>query len=139
VKKTVLLILMLYAANTFYGQHKSRLFGYVNDADKRPIELVAVSVKGQSVGTTTNKNGFYSLELENKDSVELFFSCVGYRQQSRKLKPAIQLRQTQYCTPDRGTPAVNHRSASCSFTNIHFGTDRCLALAHVAQCCGWVY
>ncbi len=93
MKKTVLLILMLYAASTLYGQHKSRLFGYVNDADKRPVELVAVSVKGQSVGTTTNKNGFYSLELENKDSVELSFSCVGYQPQSKKLHPAFQLAQ----------------------------------------------
>jgi hypothetical protein len=93
VKNTVLLILLLYSAGALCGQHKSRLFGYVNDAGNRPIELVAVSVKGQSVGTTTNKNGFYSLELENKDSVELFFSCVGYKQQSRTLKPAFQLAQ----------------------------------------------
>ncbi|MBP1639448.1 MAG: TonB-dependent receptor plug [Bacteroidetes bacterium] len=93
MKKAALLILMVYATTTFYGQHKSRLFGYVNDADKHPIELAAVSVKGKTVGTITNKNGFYDLELDEKDSVELVVSCVGYKPCSRRIMAGFKLAQ----------------------------------------------
>ena len=84
---------MFYVAISIYAQHPSRLFGYVNDADKRPIELATVSVKGKAIGTTTNKNGFYELQLNDKDSVMLFVSCVGYKPFVKKILPDFKLAQ----------------------------------------------
>jgi hypothetical protein len=93
VKKLFLLILLLCVSTAFYAQHKPRLFGYVNDKEKRPIELATVSVKGMAIGTTTNKNGFYELLLNAKDSVELFVSCVGYKPFVKKMLPDFKLAQ----------------------------------------------
>ena len=58
-----------------------RVYGYVTDSDNRGIELVNVTAQGEQgilQGSTTNKNGYYSLSLEGTDSLELVFSMVGY-------------------------------------------------------------
>ena len=76
-----------------------RVYGYVTDSDNRGIELVNVTAQDQNGiidGTTTNKNGYYSIIVESgkrkvesgklkdesgeseTDSLELVFSMVGY-------------------------------------------------------------
>ena len=57
-----------------------RVYGYVTDVDNRGIELVNVtaqSTEGIIQGTTTNKNGYYSLSIEENE-FDLIFSMVGY-------------------------------------------------------------
>ena len=93
MKKTALLILLFAISNSIFAQHKSRLFGYVNDAEKRPVELASVSVKGFANGTSTNKNGFYELMLDTKDSVQLYVSCVGYKPVLKKIAVNFKLAQ----------------------------------------------
>ena len=67
-----LLTLHISAAN------KVRIFGYVMDEFNKGIELADVFVMGTTQGTTTNKNGYFNLELSVTDSVSLRFSMVGY-------------------------------------------------------------
>ena len=58
-----------------------RVYGYVTDTDNRGIELVNVTAQdnnGIIDGTTTNKNGYYSLTIDERDSLDLIFSMVGY-------------------------------------------------------------
>ena len=63
----------LYARN-------ARVYGYVVDQDNVGIELVNVAVLNSDVpiGTTTNKNGYYELLLEEADTVVLNYSMIGY-------------------------------------------------------------
>ena len=67
-----------------------RVWGYVVDSDNRGIELANVVViedegarsqeqgLSEQVGTTTNRNGYYELLLEPRDTITLVFSMVGY-------------------------------------------------------------
>ena len=67
-----------------------RVWGYVVDSDNRAIELANVVVIGdegarsqeqglsEQVGTTTNRNGYYELLVEPRDTITLVFSMVGY-------------------------------------------------------------
>lgn len=61
-----------------------RIYGYVVDTDNRGIELANVYVKvpaGQdvTVGTTTNKNGYYELlTADLRDSATIVYSMLGY-------------------------------------------------------------
>lgn len=60
-----------------------RIFGYVLDNDNRGIELANVYVdgvtdNGNPIGTTTNVNGYYDLNLPMTDTVVLVYSMVGY-------------------------------------------------------------
>jgi len=65
---------------TVSGQERKRyrVFGNVLDAEGNPIELAAVQVKGTVIGDVTNLTGYYSLTLNEGDSVTLIFSCIGY-------------------------------------------------------------
>lgn len=76
----MLVVVMLVAATSVYAR-TMRVYGYVTDADNRGIELVNVaaqSEQGLLQGTTTNKNGYYTLSVDETDSIALVFSMVGY-------------------------------------------------------------
>jgi len=68
-----------------FGQEskRARVFGNVRDAEGDPLELVNVRVKGTVIGTATNATGYYSLSLNQGDSVTLVFSCIGYNTTER--------------------------------------------------------
>jgi TonB-linked SusC/RagA family outer membrane protein len=54
--------------------------GVVNDETNTPLPGVNVLVKGTTVGTTTDTNGKYSLEVPDENSI-LVFSFIGYQTQ----------------------------------------------------------
>ncbi|MCQ2348758.1 MAG: TonB-dependent receptor [Paludibacteraceae bacterium] len=56
----------------------TRVYGYVLDEQNVGIELANVYVEGTTNGTATNKNGYYSLQIDMSDTVYLSFSMIGY-------------------------------------------------------------
>lgn len=56
------------------------MYGYVTDDNNVGIELANVAVlnSDKPLGTSTNKNGFYELVLDEADTVVLAYSMVGY-------------------------------------------------------------
>jgi len=58
----------------------ARVYGYVVDQDNVGIELANVVVLNaeRPIGTSTNKNGFYELLIEEADTVVLSYSMIGY-------------------------------------------------------------
>ena len=65
----------------------TRVYGYVLDAQNVGVDMANVYVApdtlnpqwdGQVNGTTTNRNGYYSLQIEMHDTVQLVFSMMGY-------------------------------------------------------------
>ncbi|MBQ9340602.1 MAG: TonB-dependent receptor [Paludibacteraceae bacterium] len=59
-----------------------RVYGYVVDSENVGIELANVyiseTVGTKTIGTTTNKNGYYDLQFSDRDTVTLVFSMLGY-------------------------------------------------------------
>lgn len=78
MKKLVTCILLLNLYCTANAKHV-RFFGYVLDEDNRGIELANAYVEGTTIGTTTNKNGYYDLQTEFADSITLVYSMLGYQ------------------------------------------------------------
>lgn len=76
-----------------------RVSGTVLDESDAPIPGVNVLVKGTTIGTTTDSEGRFTLEIENENSI-LVFSFIGYKSQevpvgsqntfSIKMEPDIQ-------------------------------------------------
>lgn len=56
-----------------------RIYGYVVDETNQSIEFANVWVENTTVGCTTNKNGYYDLKVDIKDSATVGFSMVGYQ------------------------------------------------------------
>jgi len=70
---------------TFLHARTARVYGYVTDQDNIGIELANVAAwkhapnTGELLGgTSTNRNGYYELLLEETDTVVLNFSMIGY-------------------------------------------------------------
>ncbi len=74
----IALCLLLGSAFTVHAQNIVK--GAVKDSEtKITIANVAVVIQGTSVGTTTNDDGVFSLDVKSEKSVKLHLSCVGYK------------------------------------------------------------
>ena len=64
---------------TVYGQNRGfPVRGRVVDADNRPLEMVNITIKGTSVGTRTDSHGEFSMIANDRKSIVIVFSLVGY-------------------------------------------------------------
>ncbi len=72
-KLIICLTAMLFCASFSYAQ---TITGKVVDRNNQPVEAASVKEKGTTNGTTTNKDGNYTLKLTNADAT-LIFSGAG--------------------------------------------------------------
>lgn len=62
-----------------------KISGKVIDNEDKPIEFGTVRVAGTALGTNTNLKGDYTLTIAQKDTIEMVFSCVGFKTVKHKL------------------------------------------------------
>ena len=62
-----------------------KIAGRVRDNEDKPLEFATVRIGGTAIGTNTDLDGRYSLSVAKKDTLEVIFSCVGFKTISRKL------------------------------------------------------
>lgn len=62
-----------------------KISGRVRDNEDKPIEFGTVRIAGTSIGTNTDLKGMYSLSVAQKDTLEVIFSCIGFKTVSHKL------------------------------------------------------
>lgn len=67
--------------------HQRRIYGYVIDTDNIGIEFANVYLKNTTIGTSTNKNGYYDLLFDTNDSITIVFSMIGYQTIEQTLLP----------------------------------------------------
>lgn len=82
-KRLYILSLLLLIASVGYAQVK--IFGKVIDAEEQPIEFATVRIAGTAVGATTGLDGSYSLSVAESDTIEIIFTCIGYKEHKQKL------------------------------------------------------
>ncbi|MDN5212766.1 DUF5686 and carboxypeptidase regulatory-like domain-containing protein [Fulvivirgaceae bacterium BMA12] len=87
MKKTVTLLyyfsiaLILFCLNT-YQASAAKIFGRVMDEDNQGLPFATLYLKNTSIGTTTNAEGNYSLEV-SPGKYEVVFQFVGYKKTVR--------------------------------------------------------
>ncbi|MBV9987789.1 MAG: TonB-dependent receptor plug domain-containing protein, partial [Chitinophagaceae bacterium] len=69
--------LVLGGSSQVLAQARITVKGKVSAADNQPLEGVSVRVKGSTQGTATDKNGQYTIAVDNGRAV-LVFSSIGY-------------------------------------------------------------
>jgi hypothetical protein len=72
--RQVIFLLFLLISCSLKGQ---TVFGKVTDETNSPLPFVTVTLKGESVGTTTNLDGEYTIDLIHEVDT-LMFSFIGY-------------------------------------------------------------
>lgn len=66
-------------------QNKIKVKGKVVDQDGVSLPGVSISIKGTQQGVSTDINGDFELEIENKCGIILVFSCLGMKTREIKL------------------------------------------------------
>ncbi len=74
----VLLPLFFLCFAQFSLARTTRIYGYVLDEQNVGVELANVYIEGTTEGTTTNKNGYYSLTVDMSDTIIMSYSMIGY-------------------------------------------------------------
>lgn len=99
-KRLFIIVFLLANILDAYGA-RVRFYGYVLDEQNRGIEACNVfwkeSVNANAIGTSTNKNGYYELIVENRkskgeslegvDSLTIVYSMLGYETVEMRLLP----------------------------------------------------
>lgn len=62
-----------------------KISGKVVDAEDKPVEFATVRLANSAIGTNTDLKGFYSLSVAAKDTVEMIYSCIGFKTVHHKL------------------------------------------------------
>ncbi|WP_350286784.1 SusC/RagA family TonB-linked outer membrane protein [uncultured Croceitalea sp.] len=75
MKLSMMSILLLFASAVYAQQI---ITGRVTDMDGQPIPYVNVLLSGTQIGSTTDENGNYAIEVPNRNAV-LEFSVLGYQ------------------------------------------------------------
>lgn len=127
--KAVLAALLLLCSLVQAADQRVRFYGYVVDADNRGVELVNVYVKGTTVGTTTNQNGYYDLQFNCSDSVTLVYSMLGYKTMEHTLLPGQRVMQISVELQTESTALGDveiraHRKQTSMMDQVEAGTVR---------------
>ncbi len=85
VKIILILILILLPIVAFAAVERVKIHGVVTDSQNKPVEFATVRIGGTAIGTVTGLDGSYNLTAAAADTVNVYFSCIGYREVKRML------------------------------------------------------
>ncbi|MCM1355070.1 MAG: TonB-dependent receptor [Staphylococcus sp.] len=67
------------------GIAQVKIHGKITDAAGEPIEFATIRIAGTAIGTTSGLDGDYSFSCPKADTITVHFSCLGYREETRRL------------------------------------------------------
>jgi|GEM_PF-2217239 len=80
MKKNFYLITLLLLSTYSYTQNKIVSGEVIDASTQQHIPYVSILLKNQEIGTTTNAEGFFKLEIPaDSENDTLFFSCLNYQ------------------------------------------------------------
>lgn len=87
IKRFILVLIILIFGSAMPRVHAEnvKILGRVIDNEDKPIEFGTVRVGGTAIGTNTNLKGYYQLSVAPRDTLEIIFSCVGFKTVNHKL------------------------------------------------------
>ncbi len=81
----IILFLLISPVIALISAAQVKLHGKITDAAGEPIEFATVHIAGTAIGTTSGLEGEYSLSCPAADTITVHFSCIGYREETRRL------------------------------------------------------
>lgn len=62
-----------------------KIHGKITDQEEKPVEFATIRIGGTSIGTNSDLQGNYSLSVAQKDTIDIIFTCIGFKTVNRKL------------------------------------------------------
>jgi len=97
--RLLIFLTILFFSASLLAQTKVRVYGYVIDSNNHGIELANVFFENTTIGTTTNQNGYYELNMSVKDSAVIVYSMLGYQTIKHSIHPHQQVIQISVQLP----------------------------------------
>lgn len=85
MRKLLTILLAVIAVMPIALAENVKISGRVVDNEDKPVEFATVRVANTAIGTTTSLKGDYSLQVMQKDTIEMIYSCVGFKEVHHKL------------------------------------------------------
>lgn len=83
--RILIFVLTLFAGISAAMAENVRISGKVVDSEDKPVEFATVRIANTAIGTNTSLKGDYSLSVAPKDTLEIVFSCIGFKTVNHKL------------------------------------------------------
>ena len=77
------ILILLLSVPSAKGQIK--IHGKITDAANEPVEFATERIGGTAIGVTSGLDGDYSLTCAKADTITVYFSCIGFREEKRQL------------------------------------------------------
>ena len=74
-------VILFFIPTLNYGQIK----GQIVDTNDTPLPFVNILVENSTIGTTSNENGYFDLNLIENGDFTIVFQFLGYKTQQRKI------------------------------------------------------
>ena len=81
-----LLALLLTVVGLAAVSQNATYFGYVRDANKKPVEFANVIVVGTNIGASTDASGYFEINVPSGQDLEVQISFLGYEPFTQKIK-----------------------------------------------------
>lgn len=79
------IILAIFSVGVACAAPGVKIHGKITDSQNQPVEFATVRIGGTAIGTTTGLEGEYSLSCAKTDTITVHFSCIGYREVTRRI------------------------------------------------------
>lgn len=67
------------------GDAQVKIHGKIVDNEDKDLEFVTVRIAGTALGATSGLDGTYSLSVPQRDTINVVFTCIGYKEVNRRL------------------------------------------------------
>ncbi|MBD5230227.1 MAG: TonB-dependent receptor [Bacteroidales bacterium] len=67
------------------GYAQVKIHGKIVDNEDKDLEFVSVRIAGTALGATSGLDGTYSLSVPQRDTINVVFTCIGYKEVNRRL------------------------------------------------------
>lgn len=84
-RKIIIFLFFVFALPIVVSAQKAIVIGNITDLENKPIDLANVAILEEKGGTTTDKNGFFRLEIPSGKEITLTVSYIGYSNHEVKL------------------------------------------------------
>ncbi len=108
----VTIIIFLLANNQILAQQKTLVSGKVIDENDQPLQSVSIQILNKQKGTTTDKEGSFSISITPKKATALVFSFTGYKTVQKNFLLSIGENETIVVKMERLTKQLQEVTVS---------------------------
>ncbi len=79
MKRTLLFLITSIICSLWLQAANVRISGKVVDSADQPVEFATVRMANSAIGTNTDLKGMYTIQMAQKDTIEMIYSCIGFK------------------------------------------------------------